>query len=157
MHSDISISAKRVTAALPFVILAGLSVLAGGLLAAVVALHPSQHAVWTASYLVLVVGILQFALGLGQALLTVDTPAAGLLAGQWLLLNFGNAGVIIGTLIATPPLVGGGSILMLIALALFLYATRTVRHRMFAYLYRVLLIFILISIAAGAILSVFQN
>ncbi len=153
MRSSLTISATRANAAMPFTVTAAVSVIAGGLLAAAFASDPGRYAVWASAYLVLVVGVIQFALGLGQALLAAEVPAAGLVASEWIVMNLGNAAVIVGTLITFPSLVAVGGALLVIALALFLYGTRTARPHWSTYTYRILLILVLLSIAIGVGLS----
>jgi hypothetical protein len=63
-----------------------LGVISGGLIAAAVSHAPTSGTVWLAAYLVLVVGVAQLALGLGQYLLklaiaVLDTPIVYLVVG----------------------------------------------------------------------------
>src|SRR5664280_2796146 len=70
----IEVPARR-SAALPFAAVGAACIVAGGLVAAVSAPAPSEHASWAAAYLVLVVGVAQAALGVGQALLALRVPS----------------------------------------------------------------------------------
>lgn len=130
------------------------STIAGGLVAAAAAVAPSERASWTAAYLVLVCGVAQLALALGRVTLT--RPGSWRLArGQFVLWNAGNALVIVGVLVTRSGVVTIGSALLVGALLLFAWATRhgQVRRSWLLRAYRVLLGFLLVSVAAGTILA----
>lgn len=133
--------------------MAALAVVAGGLIAAAVAHDPTEHTVWMVAYLVLVVGVAQFALGAGQSVLAMDKPSAGLVATECVVLNIGNAAVIAGTLSGRFPAVAVGGLLLIVALALFLYAVRKAHSHYLLYAYRALLIFVGLSAIIGLTLA----
>ncbi|HEY5019315.1 MAG TPA: hypothetical protein VII59_21295, partial [Streptosporangiaceae bacterium] len=88
----------RWSAASPFVAMGTACVVAGGLVAAAVAMAPSELGSWAAAYLVLVGGVAQVALGAGLALLAPRPPGRrAVIAGLagW---NAGNGAVLAGTL-----------------------------------------------------------
>lgn len=85
------------SAALPFVVLGAACVVAGGLVAAAVAMAPSQLGSWAAAYLVLVGGVAQVALGAGQALLASRPPGRRAVAAGVAGWNAGNGAVLAGT------------------------------------------------------------
>lgn len=114
----------RIFGAAPFVVLGGSSVVAGGLVAAASALAPSTHASWAAAYLVLVAGVAQIALGLGQAALAPQAPAGKLVAAQAGLWNTGNAAVLVGTLAGVASLVDLGGAFLVTCLVLLAHAVR---------------------------------
>lgn len=122
-------------------------------MAAAVAHDPSRHAVWAAAYLVLVVGVVQFALAAGHALLATERFSMAFLAAECVLLNVGNLGVVAGTLLGLRIMVDAGGALLVIALIAFLYGVGGARERWLMYAYRALLVFVLLSIAIGLGLS----
>lgn len=127
---------------------------AGGLVAAITAAVPTEHGAWVAAYLVLVVGVAQIGIGIGQAVLASGTPSWRVVATEFGVYNGGNAAVILGTLLALPPLVDVGGLLLVLALALLLVTTRGAEGpRWVRYLFRVLLLVLLISIPIGSLLS----
>lgn len=117
--------------AFPFLILGGLGILAGGFLSAVSAASPSYLAAWAVAYLVLVVGFAQLLLGIGQDQLAVRRPSASLVAAEVLVFNLANAAVLIGSLTTTVVLTWVGAGLIVVAMALFIWAARGggSRHR----------------------------
>lgn len=153
MSLALSFEKKRVSTILPFAVIAGLAIILGGVLSAVVALHPTRHPVWASAYLVLVVGVAQFLLAFGQSQLAAKPTNVVLITIEWIVWNFGNAIVIYGTFVYSTALVIVGSILMAISLALFAYGTRHARDRILGYLYRVFLVFVLLSSLVGIAIS----
>jgi hypothetical protein len=102
---------------LPFIVIGGVCVVAGGLVAAVTAPAPTEHGTWAAAYLVLVGGVAQAGLGLGQATFTTgtSTPVVAVQAAGW---NLGNAAVLVGTLLGVTALVDLGGVLLVVTLGL---------------------------------------
>lgn len=144
---------QRVAAAAPFVVLGGAAIVAGGATAAAIAYHPTEHLVWMVAYLVLVVGVMQWIFGAGQAWLAEPPPPGGMAWGQWLLFNLGNAGVIGGTLCNRTGVVAAGTLLFVAAIAWFLYGVRHCRWRGWGNAYRVLLGLIFLSACIGLAIS----
>lgn len=142
------------SAAAPFVITGTLAIVAGGLVAAAVAHRPDQPMVWMSAYLVLIVGVAQFAFGTGQAWLTREASLVTLLiAAQWLVFNLGNAGVIVGTLTHSYPMVVVGTVLFAAGIALFLVGTRHAPAGAGLFAYRTVLALIFLSSLVGLVLS----
>lgn len=102
----------------------GVAVISGGLVAAAVAHDPVPHLVWMSAYLVLIAGVAQSVFGAGQAWLSGNVPKTGLVAGEWIVFNLGNAGVIAGTLCGWFRMVLGGTLLFAAGILLFLVGTR---------------------------------
>lgn len=128
-------------------------IVAGGFVAAVTAASPTEKGAWVAAYLVLVVGVAQIALGLGQAWLA-GRPLGGLAAiAELAIFNVGNTAVIGGTLVDRTWIVDLGGVLLIAALAMYLGATRHARGGWVLAVYRVLIAFILISIPVGLVLA----
>lgn len=132
------------------------AILFGGLVAAAVAHDPSRHLVWMVAYLVLVAGLAQVAFGVGQAMLANRALPRSLIAAQVLLFNLGNAGVIIGTVTEMFIPVAGGTVLLLLGLGLFFYASRNGRGHL-RHAYQALLGIIAIGALIGLTLSAVSN
>lgn len=128
-------------------------IVAGGLVAAIAATDPSENGIWASAYLVLVGGVAQIALGLGQAWLAAHPPAPGAVAAELAIYNLGNAAVIGGTLADRTWLVDIGGVLLVIALAVYLWTTRRARGGWVLLAYRVLIAFVLVSIPVGLVLA----
>jgi len=143
----------RMRTAMPFVLVAALAVVGGGMLSAAMAHAPCRTAMWAVAYLVLVVGVVQAVLGVGQALLSQQGPGARIRAVEWLAFNAGNTGVIAGTVVSSWPLVLAGTLLFVLALAIFLHATRTARRGWPAHAYRLLIVCMGGSAIVGLLLS----
>lgn len=84
--------------ATPFKLTAIAAIIAAGLVAAACAHTPTQPLLWMVAYLVLVVGVVQHALGAGQVELRYWQPKLSVVWSQWLIWNLGHAAVIGGTL-----------------------------------------------------------
>jgi hypothetical protein len=110
----IELPARR-PAALPFAAVGAACIAAGGLVAAVSAPAPSEHASCAAAYLVLVAGA---ALGVGQALLAPRVPSRRTVAVQFTAWNLGNGAVMAGTLAGITSLVDTGGALLVALLLL---------------------------------------
>jgi len=102
----------------PFVVPGVLAVVAGGLLAAVVAPAPTEHATWAAAYLVLVWGVAQVGLGVGQALCAGRLSIA-LVGAQVIGWNVGCAAVVVGALSGVPAVADVGAVLLVVTLVWF--------------------------------------
>ncbi len=146
----------RWPAATPFAAAGAACTVAGGLLAAATALAPSQLASWAVAYLVLVGGVAQVALGVGQALLSPRPQDRRLLVAVELAgWNAGNGAVLAGTLLGANWLADAGGLALAAALALLIVATRSASpQRAWAlHLYRALAALVLVSIPTGLIIA----
>jgi hypothetical protein len=154
-NDAVAASHERWIPALPFIALGSISIIAGGLVAAVTAISPTRHATWTAAYLVLVVGVAQLGIGTGQALLAPKLPSSRLITAELLTWDIGNAGVIAGTLMDRVVLVDLGGALLAVSLVLFILGARghTGKHRWLLYLYRLLITIVLVSIPMGLLIA----
>ncbi|MGH8148173.1 MAG: hypothetical protein ACREPY_17815 [Rhodanobacteraceae bacterium] len=148
---------RRVAAAAPFGALGTAAIVAGGAIAAAIAYHPTEHLVWMVAYLVLVVGVMQWVFGAGEAWLAECAPGGAMIWGQWALFNLGNAGVIGGTLCDRTDVVAAGTLLFALAIAWFLYGVRRSRQRGWGIAYRTLLALILLSACTGLVISAVSN
>lgn len=130
-------------------------VIIGGLVAAVTGPLGLEHGSWVAAYSVLVAGVAQNAFGAAQGVLAPQRPSRRTIAAELVAWNVGSAAVIGGTIIRMPFVVDAGGLLLVVALALLI---RTIRGaaagpRWVLWVYRSLLVVILISIPIGLTLS----
>lgn len=95
------------------------AIVAAGLILAATIQRPTPELTWLSAYLVLVVGIAQVVLGVGQAELGARLPSFEWLAAEWALFNLGNLGVITGTLLGSSLIVLAGTVLFAAGLVLF--------------------------------------
>lgn len=135
-------------------------VIAGGLVAAVTARNPTEHGTWAVAYLVLVAGVSQVGLAIGQSLLTAPAPAARTRLVELVAWNGGNAAVLTGTLTGTTWVVDIGGALLVVALALVVVAVRAHpvnevgRSRALARrAFQLLVLVLLVSIPIGLLLA----
>jgi hypothetical protein len=128
---------------------------AGGLVAAVTALAPSQLASWTTAYLVLVGGVAQAALGAGRALLIARPLGRAGITAELTAWNAGNGAVLAGTLLGATWLADVGGVLLAAVLALMIAATRgaTRQPAWPLHLYRALAALVLVSIPVGLVIA----
>lgn len=133
---------------------AALSVLAGGLVAAVTGPLELTQGSWLAAYLVLVCGVGGSGIGTMQAHVPsrLTRPWAGAQLGAWVA---GNVAVIVGSLAAFPLGVDGGVVLLEGALLIALIAApnAAVVGSLKSWGYRSLLVVLILSAPVGSILS----
>lgn len=147
---------------LPFLVIGTACVIAGGLVSAATAPNPSEHGSWAAAYLVLVAGVAQVGLGVGQAMFGGRTAERMVLAeiAGW---NLGNAAVLAGTLAGVEAIVDVGGAALLVVLVLLLRgvltssATPSDRGRWLLHGYRALLVLLIVSIPVGLVLERVQH
>jgi hypothetical protein len=144
---------ERINSALPFLLVAVLAILGGGVVAAAMAHAPSRKLLWTVAYLVLVVGAVQAVFGAGQALLATRALSVSARVAEWAMFNLGSAGVIGGTWWSSRPLLWVGTLLFAASLAVFLFATRGGRRGWAILAYRTLLVLIGGSAVVGLVLG----
>lgn len=133
----------------------GVSIVAGGLIAAVTGPTGWDHGSWVAAFLVLVAGVAQIGVGAGQAQLAPAGPALAFTAVECVVWNASCATIIAGTLLSSPVTVSIGSALLVAALGMSMLAVRGSggQPRLLLWSYRVLLIVLLVSIPIGIALS----
>jgi hypothetical protein len=102
-------AALRWMRSLPLLSAGAVSVVAGGMAAAVTGPLQWSHGSWVAAFLVLVAGVTQLGIGAGQAQLSATSPTVAFVAAQCGLWNVGCATVITGTLLSSPLAVAAGS------------------------------------------------
>ena len=130
-------------------------ILAGGFIAAAIAHAPTRDGVWSVAYLVLVAGMAQVGLGVGQALLATKTPTGRLVAAELLAWNIGNAAVIVGTLTGHVALVYVGGALLVVGLVLFVLAARgsDAHWQRTRWAFRLIVLILAVSIPIGLTLA----
>lgn len=133
----------------PFVWVGAAAIVAGGLIAGAIAHDPSRHWVWLVAYLVLVCGVAQCILGVGQAMLAPRAPGYIRLWGEWALFNLGNLAVIVGTLMQRFVVVVVGTVALLLALALFMYAIRKAARTRLRRVYEIVLAIVTLGALVG--------
>jgi hypothetical protein len=149
--SDLASLRRR--GARPPAVVGVVSVIVGGLVAAVTTPAGWEHGAWAAAYLVLVTGVAQIGLGLGQAVLATTPPSSALVAVQVCGWNLGSAAVILGTLASAPAVVSVGGVLLVACLALLVFGVRGGRAGPLLLLYRSLVLVLVVSIPVGLVLS----
>ena len=152
--TDINDLAQRWPSMRPFVAMGSIATIAAGIASATTAGTPSYLASWAVAYLVLVVGVAQIALGLGQALLMPEMPSARLVIGEWVLFNLGSAAVLAGSLLNMPLFTIIGSVLLLIALGMLFWTTRSsARGGWLRYAYWLLIAILFVSVFIGLVIA----
>lgn len=142
-------------AVLPFSLVGLVCIVAGGVVSAATAYGPSEHSAWAVAYLVLVAGVAQLGLGLGQALLAPSTPTGRTVLAELLAWNVGNAAVLVGTLAGLAALVDVGAVLLLAALVVFVLGVGggAEQWKWPLYAFRTLVLILLISMPIGVVLA----
>ncbi|MGE3289607.1 MAG: hypothetical protein AB7J32_26400 [Pseudonocardia sp.] len=98
------------------------AIVLGGLVAAVTGPLGLVHGSWAAAYLVLVLGVAQYCMGRDRARRPQmrGRRPGWVQAGCW---NVGGAAVIGGTVVAEPPVVDLGAVMLVVALVIALVST----------------------------------
>jgi hypothetical protein len=139
----------------PFVVVGAASIVAGGITAAVTRPTGFELGSWTAAYLVLVAGVAQVALGIGQACLARDVPGRADVTLELIAWNASVVATIVGTLVGAPLVTTLGGVALVVALLRFLAAVRTPgpASNTARTLYRCLLTIVLVSAPVGLALA----
>ncbi len=137
----------------PFLIVGCACIVSGGLVAAVTGPTDFELGSWLAAYLVLVGGVAQVALGLGQVVLAAPAPSPRMVVAEAALWNLGLVATITGSLVALPAVSTVGGAATMGALILFLVGVRGAGARPVAVLYRVVVAVVLLSAPIGLVLA----
>ena len=131
------------------------SVILGGIVAAVTGPTGWSDGSWVAAFLVLVMGVGQIGLGVGQAFVGPRPPTRRTVVIESTLWNLGSLTVIAGTLMAAPLLVSFGGLALVIALTLLARVVRTANQHgeWLGRAYRSLVLVLLVSIPVGIALA----
>jgi hypothetical protein len=145
----------RWPAARPFLLIGSLSIIAGGLVAAVTRPSGLELGSWTAAFLVLVGGVAQVALGTGQSWLAAQPPPARRVRAEVVFWNIGVTATIVGTLAATPIVTTMAGFALVAALGLFIATTKATSSawRSARVIYGALAGIVLVSIPIGLALA----
>ena len=143
---------------LPFAVVGAACIVAGGLISAIAASSPSENSSWAVAYLVLVGGVAQLVLGLGQSRLAARRVSPAMLIAEFVTWNVGNAAVITGQLLGLAFVLDAGGVLLAIALILLLAgvrgaAPRIAWERWSLLAYRAILLIVLVSIPIGLVIG----
>ena len=154
-NSSRTVPAGDIKPALAFGSVALLCVVAGGLVAAVTGPLQLEHGSWAAAYLVLVGGVAQGALGISQYFLAPRRFIGWKVVAELVAWNAASAFVIGGTLVASPWVVDGGGVLLVVALALMFQTVRRsgTKSGWALWVYRVLVVVVAVSIPIGLVLA----
>lgn len=137
-------------ATLPFLVVGVAAITFAGLYSAATARSATYHSAWLVAYLVLIVGLAQVALGIGQWWLIPGEQTSVTTFAQLVFFNLGNAGVIVGSLFALPILVDVGSVAIIAALWLFLrMVLNSKRWGIVMWMYLALAAVLLVSVLIG--------
>ena len=148
----------RMRSVVPFVTLGGTAVIVGGLVAAVTRPLAFDEGSWVAAYLVLVMGVAQIGLGVGQAVLASKVPTIAVRWRQVLAFTAGSLAVILGTLVGSPLVVVAGGAVLVAALVLFLLAVRGSKGPvMWLWFHRLFVVFLAGSVVVGSVLSFLRH
>lgn len=136
--------------AIPFLVLGTAAIVFGGLFSAATARSATYHSAWFVAYLVLIVGLAQVVLGIGQWWLASKPLGIATVIAELVFFNLGNAGVIVGTLLSASYWVDAGSAWFVVALALFGWKVWSPRCRGVAlWSYWALMVVLFVSVLVG--------
>lgn len=133
----------------------GASVVIGGLLSAATAPAPSYTASWAVAYIVLVAGVAQVVLGIGQGHLAPTQPSGRVVAIEVIAFNLANVAVLVGTVMAAAWVVDSGAAFLIVALALFIWSVRGAgsRNRWMFYGFRAVIVVVVVTTPIGLVIA----
>jgi hypothetical protein len=114
----------RWPAARPFALIGSAAIIAGGVVAAVSRPTGFELGSWLAAFLVLVGGVAQIVLGVGQAWIAHQRPRARDVRAEVVWWNLGLGATVLGSLAAVPIATTVGGAAIVVALCLFLRGVR---------------------------------
>ncbi|WP_308491521.1 hypothetical protein [Microbacterium terrisoli] len=153
VSTPLSRSAWTHPTALPFAIMGTIAVVGGSLLSAALAPNPSYHGNWAVAYIVLVAGVGQIVLGVGQAAVTAGRVRPAVVAVQALMLNLGAVATVIATVDDIAALLYLAAVMQIVALVGFLWVTRHVARGLTLMALRIVAVLLLISVPTGVVLQ----
>lgn len=139
--------------AAPFVVVGMGLVVVGGLVSAAAAPTASYHSSWAVAYVVLVAGVAQALLGLGQAILTGGAVSSTVRRAELWCWNLGNAAVLVGTLLDVPVVLYLGCLPLIATLLMILRALVHAPSNWLLWSVRVIVAVLLVSIPTGIVLQ----
>ncbi|TAM69405.1 MAG: hypothetical protein EPN48_08545 [Microbacteriaceae bacterium] len=140
---------------IPFVVIGGVGIVLGGAISAATALSPSYTASWAVAYIVLVAGVAQLVLGIGQARLAGEQPSGRVIAAEAVTFNLANLAVLFGTMLAWTAVVWVGAALIVVALILFVWGVRGARtdNRLMLYGFRIMVAILIVTTPIGLVIA----
>ncbi|MEZ5322269.1 MAG: hypothetical protein R2698_09385 [Microthrixaceae bacterium] len=146
---------QRWSSAVPFVAVGAVSIVAGGLVAAVARPTGFEMGSWLAAFLVLVAGVAQIGFGAGQAWLADEPPRPDTVQIELASFNLGLVGTAVGSIASLPLVTTLSAIPVVLALGLFLREVlhSTANPRWVRVLYQGLVALVLLSTPVGLILA----
>lgn len=147
---------SRWAPARPFLVVGCASIVAGGVVAAVTRPTGFDLGPWLAAFLVLVGGVAQIALGVGQAWIAADPPPPRDVRRELMAWNLAVVTTIVGSLAAVPVSSTLGGVAMVVALVMFLTGVRSTDvhvPRWAPVLYRSVVVVVLVSTPIGLVLA----
>lgn len=152
--TDGQTASQRWRSSAPLLAAGGVAVIVGGLAAAVTGPIDWVHGSWVAAFFVLVGGVAQIGIAIGQAQLAHAAPTVTFVAGECGLWNTSCLMIVAGTLLSAPVIVTIGSGLMVTVLLMSMIAIRGSHgSRLLVTSYRSLLVVLLASIPIGTALA----
>jgi hypothetical protein len=136
-----------------FTVLGTIAIVGGGLLSAAIAPAPSYHGSWAVAYIVLVAGVAQIVLGVGQASVTGGRVDAAVLTIEAVLLNAGAAATVVATIVDIPVMLYAAAAAQVVAIILFLVTTRHSRRGMVLTSMRIVAIVMLVATPTGIVIQ----
>lgn len=136
-----------------FTVLGTVAVVGGSILSAAIAPTPSYHGSWAVAYIVLVAGVAQIVLGVGQTSVTDGHVGAGRVAWQAALFDAGVAATVTATILDIPVLLYAAAVAQVVAVILFLAATRGGRRGLTLITLRVVAIVLLVGTPTGVVIQ----
>lgn len=122
-------------------------------MSAAAAPNSSYHSSWAVAYIVLVAGVAQVLLGVGQAVLTAGEVAAKVRQIELWCWNAGNAAVVAGTLLDVPILLYLGCVALIVTLVLVLRAIAHVPANGMVWTMRIVVAVLLVSMPTGIVIQ----
>lgn len=142
----------------PVPVVAGTSIgvaciILGGLITAITGPLQLEKGSWVSAYLVLVAGVIQYALAIQERILEAPQQPVG---RQWtrnLLWAAGNVLVILGAFTEIQLFVGLGGVVLIAVLVMCLLHTKGARRQALTWLARTLYLVVILSVPVGLVLA----
>lgn len=128
-------------------------IILGGLIAAITGPLQLEKGSWVSAYLVLVAGVIQYALAIQEKILDAPQQPVGRLWTRNLLWTAGNAVVILGAFTDLQFFVGLGGLALIAVLVMCLLHTKGARRQGLAWLARALYLVVVLSVPVGLVLT----
>jgi hypothetical protein len=146
---------ERWRAASPFVAIGAVSIVAGGLVAALTRPLELDAGPWIAAYLVLVNGVAQAGLGAGRTVLARQAPRPRVVVVEVMAWNASTTTIIAGRFLGWPLLTTAGALCLLLAVGCLIrhVPVATAKRRVFAVAHWALGVLVALSAPIGVLLA----